>query len=91
MIRSIIILILCLGSYTAFCQDETAMLTAEKSSDWIKVEMPATSVRVRTSAPARRRATRSRTQSSERQPASPSATKDDFDKTNNKIKRFKKG
>lgn len=91
MIRSIIILLLCLGSYNAFCQDETVMLTAEKSSDWIKVEMPATSVQGRTSVPARRRATRPRTQSSERQPASPSAPKDDFDKTNNKIKRFKKG
>jgi len=74
----------------AFCQDENVMLTAEKSSDWIKVEMPASTV-LRSPATARKKTTRPRSQTSDRQPALPATPKDDFDKTNNKVKRFKKG
>lgn len=90
MIRSIIVFFFCLWSFAALCQDENIMLTAEKSSDWIKVEMPATTGS-RSPGTARKKATRPRSQTSDRQPASPATPKDDFDKTNNKVKRFKKG
>jgi hypothetical protein len=88
MIRSTIVFLFCLCSLTALCQDETVMLTAEKSSNWIKVEMPTTGNSPGT---LRKKVARPRSQSSDKQPASPTTSKDDFDKTNNKIKRFKKG
>jgi hypothetical protein len=91
MIRSIIVFFFCLVGLNGYSQDETVMLTAEKSSDWIKVEMPVITRAARSSGTAKKKVTRPRSQSSDRQPTSPPAQKDDFDKTNNKIKRFKKG
>jgi hypothetical protein len=92
MIRSIILFFFCLASYTALCQDETVMLTAEKASEWIKVELPVATRITRSSGTTVKKATRSRSQTSNRQSVpQPATPKDDFDKTNNKVNRFKKG
>ena len=91
MFRVLILMLFCLSGFTAMCQEETAMLTAEKSSEWIKVEMPRATEPARRPASVRKNTAQPRSQSQERQPAIPNPSKDDFDKTNNKVKRFKKG
>ncbi len=91
MFRILILMLFCLGGFTAMCQDETAMLTAEKSSEWIKVEMPRATEPARRPASVRKNTAQPRSQNTEGKPVIANPPKDDFDKTNNKVKRFKKG
>ena len=87
----LIVLVFCLSGFTAMCQEETAMLTAEKSSEWIKVEMPRATEPARRPTSVRNNTRQTRLQNTDRHPVTTNPPKDDFDKTNNKVKRFKKG
>ncbi len=87
----LIVLVFCLSGFTAMCQEETAMLTAEKSSEWIKVEMRRATEPARRPTSVRNNTRQTRLQTTDRQPVTTNPPKDDFDKTNNKVKRFKKG
>ena len=90
MKRAVLIVAICLIGSKVFSQTEESFVE-EKSSGWITISFPEPPPVVRTPARRSKPAARPTTTTPAPQPAAEPKKIDAFEKTNNQVKRFKKG
>ena len=79
------------AGFTCFSQ-ETESMTDEKSSEWIKITIPVTRAANPRPATAKKTTTAKKTVTPPKKVEAPKPeTTDEFNKTNSKVNRFKKG